>query len=229
MLTVKTLRSVLTERTTPGGVMSLDLTTRLKNVASTARTLRSVPQQVQENLSRNPITGKLRDGVGWYVLRVFPGREFSVQQTIEVFLQLGEIPHYSLVQETYFPRFVAGNRVQSHFPGYLFVRMVLTSKLLVYFEGDHISGCFGFLKLTPGLPPVIPNKQIATFKMFPKETEKLPLGVGDSVSVPFGSSTITGVVVDFDSQKVVVETVLFSRMQKITVLRENCLPVERRN
>lgn len=159
----------------------------------------------------------------WYVLQTFSGYEDKVASSIltgiknlglEGFVFDVKVPRED-VEEVRDGRKI--KKVRKLFPGYVFVKIMLTDKVWQLLTG--IRGCYGFAG-DPYSPTPLTKKESEVFGVEKRSSVEVSYKLGDTVSIIDGALigySGTVVALDVPSNAVTVEVNIFGRQTPVSL------------
>jgi len=159
----------------------------------------------------------------WYVLHTFAGYEDKVSDSIltgiknlglEEFLLDVKVPKED-VEEVKNGKKV--KKVRKLFPGYVFVKMMLTDRVWQFLTS--IRGCYGFAG-DPYNPTPLTKKESEIFGVEKRSSVEVSYKLGDTVSIIDGALigySGTVVAIDVPSNAVTVEVNIFGRQTPVSL------------
>ena len=167
----------------------------------------------------------------WYVLQTYAGYEDKVASNIMIVAKTHNLD--SLISEIKVPReevreFKNGKeeiKMRKVYPGYVFIKVVLTSEIISRVIG--VRGCSGFV----GNPPTpLSHEETEKFGLKMPVKLELPYDIGDNVQIIEETlSGVSGVVKSIDTKKQLVSVVvsMFGRETTVELRLEDVIPVDK--
>ncbi|MBR2151993.1 MAG: transcription termination/antitermination protein NusG [Clostridia bacterium] len=168
----------------------------------------------------------------WYVVHTFSGYENKVAGNLEKVVENRGM--HELIQEVKIPTEIVtevkdGKKREIErkvFPGYVFVKMIMTDDS--WYVVRNIHGCTGFVGSSPTDPVPLSEKEVENFGVEVKSIE-VNYGVGDNVRVIDGPLTdFSGVVDELDVSKnyVKITISMFGRETPVELEIDQVEPIE---